>query len=40
MPGRFEVAEGAVIVQGAILDVDEETGRAIDIRRFQQVIEP
>jgi len=40
MPGRFEVAEGVVIVQGAMVDVDEETGRASEIRRFQQVIEP
>ncbi len=39
MPGRFEVAEGPVIAQGVIIDVDEETGRANDIRRFQQVIE-
>jgi calcineurin-like phosphoesterase len=40
MPGRFEVADGPVIVQGALIDVDEVTGRATDIRRFQDVIEP
>jgi metallophosphoesterase (TIGR00282 family) len=39
MPGRFEVADGPVLVQGAIVDVDEATGRARGIRRFQEVVE-
>lgn len=39
MPGRFEVADGPVIVQGAVVDVDEESGRATSIRRFQEVVE-
>lgn len=39
MPGRFEVAEGPVIVQGAVVDVDEDSGRATRIRRFQEVVE-
>lgn len=39
MPGRFEVAEGSVIVQGALVDVDDETGAALAIRRFQEVVE-
>lgn len=39
MPGRFEVAEGAVIVQGALVDVDDATGAAVAIRRFQEVVE-
>jgi len=38
MPGRFEVAEGAVVVQGVVVDVDPDTGRAIEIRRFQEVL--
>jgi len=38
MPGRFEVADGPVLVQGAIVDVDEHTGRASSIRRVQEVI--
>jgi metallophosphoesterase (TIGR00282 family) len=37
MPGRFEVAEGAVIVQGVVIDVDDDTGLASGIRRFQEV---
>jgi hypothetical protein len=36
MPVRFEVASGPPIVQGAIVDVDRETGRALAIRRFQE----
>jgi len=39
MPGRFAVADGPVLVQGAVIDVDEMTGRANAIERFQQVIE-
>ena len=39
MPGRFEVADGPVLVQGVIVDVDETTGRARAIRRFQEVVE-
>ena len=38
MPGRFEVADGPVLVQGAIVDVDDLTGRALSIRRIQEVI--
>jgi 2',3'-cyclic-nucleotide 2'-phosphodiesterase len=36
MPVRFEVASGAVIMQGAIVDVDEASGRAIGIRRVRE----
>ena len=39
MPGRFEVAEGPVVVQGAVIDIDEVTGHAREIKRFQQVID-
>ncbi len=39
MPGRFEVADGVVLVQGAVIEVDDETGRASSIKRFQEVIE-
>jgi len=38
MPGRFEVADGAVVVQGVVVDVDPDTGKAIEIRRFQEII--
>jgi calcineurin-like phosphoesterase len=38
MPTRFEVASGPVLVQGAIVDVDDASGKATDIRRVQHVI--
>lgn len=37
MPVKFEVAGGPVVVQGAIVDVDPESGKAESIRRLQQV---
>lgn len=37
MPQRFEVAKERVILQGALVDIDELTGRAI---RIQRVSEP
>jgi len=36
MPTRFEVAAGAVLVQGAVIDIDGETGRARSIRRVRE----
>jgi calcineurin-like phosphoesterase len=39
MPARFEVASGPALLQGAIIDVDEVSGRARSIVRVQQTIE-
>jgi metallophosphoesterase (TIGR00282 family) len=39
MPTRFEVAEGRVVVQGAVVEVDESTGKATSIRRIQEMVE-
>jgi 2',3'-cyclic-nucleotide 2'-phosphodiesterase len=39
MPTRFDLASGAVLVQGAIVDVDEATGRASAIRRLRERVE-
>lgn len=36
MPTRFDVAGGPVIVQGALIDVDETTGRATRITRVRE----
>jgi len=36
MPTRFEVASGGVIVQGALIDIDETSGRASAIRRVRE----
>ena len=38
MPVRFDVATGPVIVQGAIVDIDEESGRATRIERVRERI--
>ena len=40
MPVRFEVAKGPLLVQGALLDVDPENGRATAIERVQEAQEP
>ncbi len=39
MPNRFEVAGGPALLQGAIIDVDESSGRARSIARVQQTLE-
>ncbi len=40
LPVPFPVARGAVIICGAVVDVEESTGRAISIRRVRERIEP
>jgi hypothetical protein len=35
LPRKFEVAQGNVVLQGVILDVDSLTGQAQAIRRLQ-----
>lgn len=36
LPTRFDVAAGPVLVQGAIVEMDETNGRAIAIRRIRE----
>jgi 2',3'-cyclic-nucleotide 2'-phosphodiesterase len=36
MPQKFEVAKGRVLLQGAILELDESTGRTVRIERVSQ----
>jgi metallophosphoesterase (TIGR00282 family) len=36
MPVKFEVAGGPVMVQGAIVDIDSDSGRATGIKRVQE----
>ena len=38
-PTRFEVAKGDLLLQGALVDVDESTGRARSIERVREVHE-
>jgi metallophosphoesterase (TIGR00282 family) len=39
MPVTFEVASGPVVVQGAFVEIDSQTGAAVGIRRLQEVCE-
>ncbi|OGX00207.1 MAG: metallophosphoesterase [Omnitrophica bacterium RIFCSPLOWO2_02_FULL_45_16] len=39
MPTRFEMAEGDIQLHGAIIDIDEKTGRANSIKRVQEKLE-
>jgi calcineurin-like phosphoesterase len=38
MPARFDVASGPVLVQGALVEIDETSGRATSIRRVRERI--
>ena len=39
MPQRFEVARGRVLLQGALIEIDEQTGRARSIQRVSEALE-
>ena len=39
LPRKFEVAQGNVVVQGVIVDVDSQSGKAQAIRRLRVLIE-
>jgi hypothetical protein len=39
LPTKFDVASGPVIVQGAVVTVDPQSGRASAIERLQEVVE-
>jgi 2',3'-cyclic-nucleotide 2'-phosphodiesterase len=36
MPQRFEVAKGGVLLQGALIELDETTGKALNIQRVSE----
>jgi hypothetical protein len=38
IPGRFEVADGPVVFNSVIVDIDVETGHALSIRRWDRLI--
>jgi metallophosphoesterase (TIGR00282 family) len=40
MPNRFEPARGRARLQGAVIRIDPETGRALAIERIQRDLEP
>ena len=39
MPQKFEVAKGRVMLQGAVVDIDEFTGRATSIQRVSEAVQ-
>ncbi len=38
MPQKFDVAKERVLLQGAVVEIDDETGRAKDIQRVSQAL--
>ncbi|HEY3915743.1 MAG TPA: TIGR00282 family metallophosphoesterase [Verrucomicrobiae bacterium] len=36
MPQKFGVATGRILLQGAVVEIDEQTGRALSIRRISE----
>lgn len=38
MPARFQLARGPVTLHGAVIDIEESTGRAIAIERFAEQV--
>ena len=40
LPANFPVAKGPVGLSGALVDIDEATGRAIKIERFSRIVTP
>ena len=39
LPATFPVAKGPVALNGAIIDIDETSGKALSIQRFTRVVE-
>jgi len=39
MPSKFEVSDKGIMLEGALIDVDEATGRARRIQRVREVVE-
>ncbi|MDR3254518.1 MAG: TIGR00282 family metallophosphoesterase [Synergistaceae bacterium] len=39
VPSRFEVEESSRRVQGVVIDIDNETGRALDIQRVDEAVD-
>jgi len=39
MPAKFDVAKGAPVLEGALVDIDESTGRARSIKRLREAMD-
>jgi metallophosphoesterase (TIGR00282 family) len=40
MPQRFDVAKGRVLLQGVLVEIDQQTGKAVKIQRVSEPFEP
>ncbi|HEV2392083.1 MAG TPA: TIGR00282 family metallophosphoesterase [Verrucomicrobiae bacterium] len=40
MPQKFDVAKGRTLLQGALLEIDNQTGRALSIQRVSELCPP
>jgi len=38
MPQKFEVASDGVLLQGAVVEIDESTGKALGIQRVSEAV--
>ena len=38
MPQRFEVAKDRVLLHGAVIEIDESSGKAVKIQRVSELI--
>jgi calcineurin-like phosphoesterase len=36
MPQKFEVAKGRVLLQGALVQIDEQSAKAVEIKRLSE----
>jgi len=39
-PQKFEVAKGRVLLQGVLLEIDEQSGKAVSIQRVSESLDP
>ena len=40
MPQRFDVAKGRIMLQGALVEIDQQTGKAVKIQRVSEPFKP
>ena len=38
MPAKFDVARGPAVLEGAIVDIDRATGKAVSIARVREYV--
>jgi calcineurin-like phosphoesterase len=40
MPQQFEVAKNNVLLHGAVIEIDDATGKALKIQRVSEMLSP